>query len=160
MGVVTQCAQGMQNVYHGDKLMASLWLVDPATIKRPTSAKRKIGSKPLIDLDGLQAAIRDGALEEGDVWLATGGCNKDMQNLEWTIEDLLACMQCLCPVDHRGAEWCEISAGRWFACDVYVIRYDEKSRRRSPQSLEFYLKFSIDEAGSLTLVMVRVHLSR
>jgi len=139
--------------------MATLWLVDPTALPKPSGKARKISRKPLFNLAGLQDAIHEGALGDDDVLLATRGCNKGMQTLEWAIEDLLDCIQCLCSADHRGAHWCENGAGQWLACDAYAIHYDEKRRCRSSHGLEFYLKFSIDEDGSLTLIMISTHLS-
>ena len=141
--------------------MATLWLVDPAALPKPSAKARKIRRKPLIDLAGLQAAISTGVLEDDDVWLATRSSDEGLQTLEWTVGDLLDCVRCLHTNDHRGAEWCDNGKNQWFACDAYAIRYDDTRRCRNPHSdVEYYLKFSIDENGSLTLIMIRVHLSR
>lgn len=142
--------------------MASLWLVEPSSLpqRRGTVRKIRIARQPLIDLEGLKAAITRGVLSEDDVWLATRKCDQELQALRWTRPDLLDCIACLRPDDHRGAEWCCDSSGRWHACDAYRLRYDEARRCRDPRALEFYLKFSIDEEGSLLLVMVSAHLSR
>jgi hypothetical protein len=140
--------------------MASLWLVDPATLPAPSDRKRRIGRKPLINLAKLQMAINGGALGDDDVLLATHKCNTDVQNLQWSVRDLLDCLGCLQPGDHRGAEWCKNGGDQWVACDAYAIRYDDANRCRSKHGLEFYLKFSIDEDGALTLIMISVHLSQ
>lgn len=141
--------------------MTSLWLIDPTTLKQPDKGSRKIGCKPLIDLAGLQEAIRIKALDENDVELATRSSNQDLQKLQWEVDDLL---QCLCSAkesDFKGAEWCEDGYGHHYPCDAYAIPYDDKRRCRDPNSwTEYYLKFSIDEAGSMTLVMIRNHLSQ
>src|SRR3546814_7526562 len=92
--------------------MASLWLVDPKTLKLPKGAKRTIGRKPLIDLAALQLAIKDGVLGDDDVWLATRKCDTDVQKLQWSVPDLLDCISCLQPDDHHGAEWCKSSKGQ------------------------------------------------
>ena len=147
--------------------MASLWLLDPLSLTPPPAGKRKIGrSKPLIDLAGLQKSVFDGELCDDDVWLATQGCEKDLQNLGWSIQDLLKCLQFLKPFQPQGrhdfkeSEWCQARNGEWFPCDVYRIPYDDQRRCRAPNGLEFYLKFSINEDESLMLVMIRTHLSR
>jgi len=138
----------------------SLWLIAPATLSPPPKGKRKIGSDPLIDLEALQAAINDATLGDDDVWLATAKCNTNVQDLQWSIRDLLDCVGCLQPGDHRGAEWCDDGEGKWVACDAYAIRYDDTKGCRTRHGLEFYLKFSIDEDDFLMLIMVSVHLSQ
>lgn len=138
--------------------MASLWRVDVAGLPPPTDECRKIGRDPLIDLASLQAAIDDGALGENDVWLATRKCNRNVQSLEWSYQDLLDCIRCLAVGDYKGSEWCEDSQGGCHACDAYAIRYDPINRCRVRHSnINYYLKFSIKEDGSLMLVMISVH---
>lgn len=139
--------------------MTTLWLVDPKKLKLPTGTNRKIGRKPLIDLGGLHEAIKSGDLGDDHVWLATKKCNDDLQDLQWSIDDLLDCIGCLQSSDHRGAVWCKTSAGEWVACDDYAIQYDDSKGCRSNRGLVFYLKFSIDEAGSLELLVISAHLS-
>jgi len=143
--------------------MATLWLVDPATLPIPSAKTRKIGRKPLIDLVGLQAAIDAGEIDDDDVVLATRDCTKDLAKFPWTIRDLLDCLRCVRPFhtknfhDFKGAEWCQSSDGRWVPCDVYVIRYNEVGRCWSQLGLEIYLKFSITEDDELELIMISVH---
>lgn len=143
--------------------MATLWLIDPAGLSPPPAGKRKIGRKPLIDLVGLQQAIRGGTLDEDDVVLDTSDCINDLQKFPWTLRDLLDCVKSVRPYklnaqhDFRGAEWCKNSRGEWFPCDAYAVRYDETQRCWSHQGLEIYLKFSITEDGDLELVMISAH---
>ena len=141
--------------------MTTLWLIDPTGLAKPANGRRKIGRKPLIDLGGLQQAIRTGALDEIDVELATRSSSRDLQTLEWEVEDLLECLCCAAASDFQGAEWCEDGTGHSYPCDAYSVPYDNLRRCRDPRGwVEYYLKFSIDEAGSVTLVMIRNHLSR
>lgn len=141
--------------------MASLWLIDPTKLPEPTARRRKIGRKPLIDLAGLQQAIRAGELDENDVELATRSSSQDLQTLEWEVDDLLECLCSATASDFKGAEWCEDGNGNSYPCDAYSVPYDNVGRCRDPGSwTEYYLKFSIDEAGSMTLVMIRNHLAR
>ena len=138
--------------------MAPLWLVDPTTLTEPPEGKRKIGRKPLIDLAGLQGAIRNGSLDEDDVWLGTTKAERDLENLRWTFEDALECIASLHRDDHKGAEWCEDRAGRWHPCDAYAIRYDDERRCRVRHSdFNYYLKFSLGRNGGLTLVLISCH---
>lgn len=137
--------------------MTTLWLIDPTGLTRPVNGRRKIGRKPLIDLAGLQRAIARGEL--GDVWVGTERAENGLEDLVWTVDDLLDCVACLSPTDHRGAEWCEDSYGNWHACDAYAIRYDHVAKCRVRYSdINYYLKFSLDEDGALTLVLISCHL--
>lgn len=139
--------------------MPSLWLVDVAGLPPPSGKARKIRRTPLIDLARLQASIEDGSLGKDDVWLATQRCNKEVQKLVWSHQDLLDCIRCLAAGDYKGSEWCEDGRGGWHACDAYAIRYDHINRCHVRYSnINYYLKFSIKENGSLTLVMISVHL--
>lgn len=143
--------------------MASLWLVDPATLALPVAARRKIGRRPLIDLVGLQEAIESGTVDDEDVVVATRDCAKDLQKFPWTIRDLLDCLRCVRPHringphDFRGSEWCKDSQDRWVPCDSYAVRYDEGQRCWSARGLEIFLKFSITEDGELQLIMISAH---
>jgi hypothetical protein len=143
--------------------MATLWLVDPAALLKPSGTTRKIGRKPLINLVGLQAAIDAGTMGDDDVVLATRDCASDLRKFPWTIRDLLDCLRCVRPFqtkgyhDFKGSEWCKNSAGQSFPCDVYATRYDEGQRCWSHLGLEIYLKFSITEDGELELIMISVH---
>ena len=137
--------------------MATLWLIDPAGLVRPANGRRKIGSKPLIDLVGLQQAIASGELN--DVWVGTERAENNLEDFAWTVGDLLDCIACLSTSDHKGAEWCEDSYGGWHPCDAYAIRYDHIAKRRVRYSdINYYLKFSLDEDGALTLVLIGCHL--
>lgn len=137
--------------------MASLWLVDPAGLVRRTRGSRKIGREPLIDLARLQQAIATGALD--DVWVGTEKAENNLEDLSWTVGDLLDCIACLATSDHKGAEWCEDSYGHWHPCDAYAIRYDHLGKCRVRYSdINYYLKFSLDRDGALTLVLISCHL--
>ncbi len=137
--------------------MTSLWLIDRQALPERSPRRRRIGSTPLIDLAGLQQAIRDGQLK--DVWVGTKPTENKLKDLGWTFDDLLDCVACLTPQDFKNAEWCEDSYGGWHPCDAYAIRYDDVAKRRVRYSdINYYLKFSLDEAGGLTLVLIRCHL--
>lgn len=139
--------------------MASLWRVDPGSLPRPSKTKRKVDRGPLIDLKGLQAAIQSKVLKDDAVEFATASSEKEMQNLSWEASDLLDCIASLEPGDFRNAEWCEDGYGTWYACDAYAIKYDHIRRCRVRRSdINYYLKFSIEEDGSLLLIVIRIHL--
>lgn len=139
--------------------MASLWLIHPATLPQPVAGKRKIGRKPLIDLLGLQQAIKSGVIGDDDVVLATRKAENHLEDLTWTLGDLLDCVACLSAADHKNAEWCEDRKGKLHPCDAYAIRYDDVGKCRVRYSdINYYLKFSLDEDGALTLILISCHL--
>ena len=138
----------------------TLWRIDPASLPPPGKGKRKIRGGPLINLAGLQEAIRAGVVTEYSVDVVNRSCDDDLDKLEWTLQDVLDCLLCASGRDFRRAEWCDTTLAGPLPCDAYAIPYDEPGRRRSPGALEFYLKFSVDEGGALRLQMVRAHLSR
>lgn len=135
--------------------MASLWRIPPSSIP---GKPRKIKGGPLIDLPGLQQAIRDGVIREERVLVVNQSCDDRLEALGWGERDVLDCLLCATRDDFKGAEWCETNLVGTIPCDAYAIRYDEQNKQRSRGGLEFYLKFSLDEAQTLTLRLVRVHL--
>ncbi len=138
----------------------TLWRINLTSLSPPTKGKRKIPGGPLVDLAGLQQAIRAGVVTEDSVDVVNQSCDDDLDNLEWTLQDVLDCLLCATPRDFKGAEWCDTTWAGTVACDAYAIPYDETGKRRAPGALEFYLKFSLDECSTLKVQMVRAHLSR
>lgn len=141
------------------KSAPSVWKVNVGTLSPPKKGQtRKIGRQPLIDLGAVQAAINGGLLVDDDVWLATQRCRSRLEDYEWTYADVLQMFRCLRPEDYKESEWCDVDGGRTVPADVYTIQYDERRRGRSRNGLVFYVKFSIDDVGGLTLVLVQCHL--
>ena len=137
----------------------NVWNVDVTVLSRPKKGQtRKIGRQPLIDLGAVQAAIAGKLLIDDDVWLATPRCRSRLEDYEWTYADVLKMFSCLRAEDYKESEWCDVDGGRTVPADVYRIAYDDKRRERSRNGLVFYVKFSIDDAGGLTLVLVQCHL--
>lgn len=140
--------------------LPSLWIIDPLALGKPgTGRARKIGQRPLIDLVALQAVIAQGGLTQDGVWPATRRSRNSLEDYGWSYDDVLQILRCLLAEDYKESEWCDVDGGRTVPADVYTIRYDEARRQRHASGLEFYLKFSIDEHGGLTLVLVQNHLS-
>lgn len=138
----------------------SLWVVDPESLGAPgTGRARKLGRQPLIDLAELQLAIAQGRLTQDGVWPATRRSRNCLEDYGWSYGDVLQMLRCLLAEDYKESEWCAVDGGRTVPADVYTIRYDEVRRQRHASGLEFYVKFSIDEGGALTLVLVQNHLS-
>lgn len=145
--------------YHGDKVMASLWLIDPAALPKLPARTRKLKQGPLIDLTALQSAITQHVLDDENVWLATTKATNNLQDLNWCMHDLLVFIGCLSSGDFKGSEWCEDSQGNLHACDAYAMGYDDTAKRRVNNSVSFYLKFSLTNDHVLKLALISCHLS-
>lgn len=140
--------------------MSGIWRIVRDSLPRPKGGNRRIRGGPLIDLNVLQREISAQVIGEDDLWIATQTCERDLQNLQLQHGDVL---HMLCQVtgrDYAKSEWCTVMNDREVPCDVYRFGYDSVRRVRNPSGLETYLKFSIDEDGTLTIVLVSCHLSR
>lgn len=142
----------------------TLWRVPPphpAPPNPPPSGKRwrDIPGGPLIDLPALQRAIRSGVIDEDSVDVVNRKCDKDLDNLNWELGDVLDCLLEASAGDFTGSEWCDTTLGRCLPCDAYSIPYDDQSKCRTRGALKYYLKFSLEEGGVLRLQMVSTHLS-
>ena len=112
---------------------------------------------PLVDLPRLQAVLNPTQFDPDNLWIATGSCERDLENLRWTYDNVLKMLVSLVASDYRKSEWCRIKGGRDVPCDVYVLPYDLVRHQRNAKAEAVYMKFSIDEAGALTIVMVSCH---
>jgi hypothetical protein len=138
--------------------MPEFWLHSPPTSPPSrNNSRRVIKSGPLLNLVALQAAIQQGQLIEDDIWPATRKCERDLENYCWGFGDVLKMLLCLQSAHYHTSEWCELSNADWVPCDVYRLNYDSERQRTHPNALQVYLKFSIDDAGGLTLVLVSCH---
>lgn len=140
--------------------MLGLWRIARASLTLPTSSQRTIPRGPVFELTVLQGMVGDGVLGEDEVWVATDRCERDLENEQWSYEDVLHLLSCLKPADFRKAEWCQVKGGELYPCDVYRLHYDCERRERNTRGLEVYLKFSVTEEGQLSLVLVSCHGSR
>jgi hypothetical protein len=159
-------------IYAGDKIVAILWACDPSTIP-PHNGKGFIlkGMGPLFDLRALQNLLRSGQMDLGNdqhCWVATDACLDHLENLTWTTgNQVRSLLLALRPGkrkdggDFINAQWCADSDGVFSACDSYEVAVDETDNfRRDKNGLIYYIKFSLDEAGSLYLVLIQCHLKR
>ena len=138
----------------------SLWLVDLSKSTPPDAGKPlRIKRGPLLDLTILQAVIASKQLSAQVVWPATRRCRNSLEDYGWSFDVVLEILSCLLPGDYKNSEWCEVDGNRSVPCDVYRICFDEVRRKRNPSACEVYLKFSIDDDGALTLVLVQSHFS-
>ena len=108
----------------------------------------------------MQRLVAQRVLGEDHLRVATPKCDRDLENYQWTYDDVLQMLGCMLEQDYRKSEWCQVRGGEEYPCDVYVFPYDETRRQRNRNGLEIYLKFSVDESGMLTLVLVSCHGSR
>lgn len=138
--------------------MTNLWCIRPSSLTPPHGANRKIKGGPLVDLAALQQAIRASVITDGSVLVVNRSCDDYLEKLGWTEQHILDCLLCASPDDFRGSEWCDTSWAGKLPCDAYAVPYDEGGKRRVRGSLEYYLKFSIEE-DTLRIQMVRAHLS-
>ena len=138
----------------------SLWSTNVGGVQPPVPGKsRRIRGGPLLNLAVLQAAIVSGQLDEDGVWAATRRCRNSLEDYGWSFGLILEMINCLLPQDYKNSEWCDVDGSRCVPSDVYRIRFDETRKQRNPKACEVYLKFSIDDDGALTLVLVQSHLS-
>lgn len=137
----------------------NVWKISVGTLNPPKKGKtRKIGRQPLIDLGAVQTAIAGGLLVDDDLRPSTRRCRNSLEDLTWSYADVLQMFSCLRAEDYKESEWCDVDGGRTVPADVYTIAYDDKRQERCRNGLVFYVKFSIDDAGGLTLVLVQCHL--
>ena len=138
----------------------NLWLFDLNLLVKPAKGKSRRITGPVLDLNALQSVIASGQLSANEgVWPATKRSRNSLEDYKWTYADVLKIFSCLLAGDYKNSEWCDIDGDRMVPCDVYTICYDEARCQRNPRGIEVYLKFSIDDNGTLTLVLVQSHFS-
>lgn len=127
----------------------------PFNPAKPAGRQGLLG--PLIDLSRMQTVLGSGRFDVDDLWIATDRCELDLENHQWTYDHVLQMLVSLLSADYRKSEWCSVKGGRHVPCDVYQLPYDMVRHQRNARAERLYLKFSIDEAGALTIVMVSCH---
>ena len=137
----------------------NLWLFDLNQLAKPARGRSRRIAGPVLDLGVLQSAIVSGQLTAEGVWPATRRSRNSLEDYQWNYKDVLNIFRCLLAGDYKNSEWCDIDGDRTVPCDVYTICYDEVRCQRNPGGIEIYLKFSIDDEGTLTLVLVQSHFS-
>ncbi len=155
------------------------WKRDPATLRPPPppgqKAGREIRGGRLLELTALQTLLASGNFDEDALWFATTGSRRDREKHSWRNGDVLQMLLLLSepaakvkgaredPNDYLKSEWCEVDAEagmRWAACDVYVVKLDLLTLKRHTNGTEMYFKFSVEDDGTITLVMASCHPSR
>lgn len=136
------------------------WRIAQALLRQPQGGQRIIRGGPVFDLDVLQSLVTDGVLGEDMVWVANTRCERDLENYRWDYAEVLHMITCLKLPDFRGSTWCQVKGGEMYPCDDYRFLYDCDRRERNVRGLEVYVKFSVNDDGQLTLVLVSCHGSR
>jgi hypothetical protein len=160
-----------QEVYHGDKIVATLRLLDPGQAPKPGGRDRVIPGGPLYDLAALQAKLRSAELDLGKdmhCYVATHNCSKWLDKLEWTPGNQVTRLLLLlrprsgqAKGDFYKSEWCTDKDDIVNPCDVYRVRVDEfNDWKRDVNAPLYYVKFSIEEAGQICLVLISCHLDK
>jgi hypothetical protein len=116
-----------------------------------TDAQRKIKGGPLYPAADVLALAKQAHLI---FW--TKDCIKDAQDLGMDIPDAAGLVEeAVLHGRFKGSEWClQAPGGPWAACDAYDIRRLEwiaAAHKEMPQ--EYYLKFGINKAGRLLLLV-------
>lgn len=137
------------------------WHFDPGTFPgqgAKRSAARQISGGPLIKLEAVQALLKSGEFDTDQLWLATEKCERDLLKERWSIHDVLQMLADMDgAADYYKSEWCEVLGGQFVPCDVYRTPYDAVRKRRHPNGLLVYIKFSIEADGALTIALVSCH---
>jgi len=140
-------------------------------LKYPEDGKERfIRGGPLFDLVELQRMLATGELDLGDddqVDVATTSCWEDLKKLQWTTrDDVRNLLGVLKPGkraqggDFINSQWCKDDDGDLHPCDSYRVRVDHKTWQRNPKAPLYYVKFSLNEEGTLYLVLISCHLDK
>lgn len=120
--------------------------------------RRCIDRGPIYQLRRLQAMLASGDFDTTRLSPANRDVLKDMRHNRWTACDVLQMIVNMLGKDYRKSEWARVDSGRrWVACDVYQSFYDRLTRRRHRNAQPIYLKFSIDEAGDVVILVASCH---
>jgi hypothetical protein len=133
---------------------------------------RVIKGGRLLELTALQALLRTGSFDLDALVFGTRGARDDREKNRWRNDDVLQMLMLLKepaakvkgavedPNDYVKSEWCEVDAEvgmRWVACDVYRMNIDLARLERHRNGTEVYFKFSVEDDGSITIVMASCH---
>lgn len=116
----------------------------------PVGEARKIEG-PIFDLAVVQQVVT------GDVvFPITDKANRNLEDLEWDVEDVAKAIKSLLPTDYRNSEWCLARSGLKFDADSYAIPYDHVNERRKELGVRYYIKFGFQN-NRLALVLLSCH---
>ncbi len=138
-----------------DTLRQQPWTPPPPGLCEDGGDRRKPG--PVYDLATVQTVVKSGL-----VYLATEKCDRDVEELEWDVDDIARLVGSLLPQDYRNSAWCCTSRGQVIDADAYSIWYDslDGCRGDSPQHKKYYVKFGFRPNDKrLILFVISCHLS-
>lgn len=156
--------------------MSLYWKRDPAHLPPPPAKgsrkSREIKGGRLLSLTALQALLSTGSFDLDALVFGTRGARDDREKNRWKNADVLNMLMLLREPaakvkgavedrnDYVKSEWCEVEAEvdmRWVACDVYRMNIDLARLQRDRNGTEIYFKFSVEDDGSITIVMASCH---
>lgn len=120
---------------------------------------REIPGGQLLDLVAIQRCIADDEITPDKVWVATKKADDDLYQLVWDEESICEFIKILKPEDYKKSEWARSSSNSRHACDVYVVCFDDEAWERDSKALEYYIKFSVDANGLLSICLISCHQS-
>lgn len=131
--------------------MVSFRIVSEYTSDPPLlGGGQKIAGGPVYLLARVQGLCADGT----GVELWTRGCYQNVQDLQWTADDVADLIQQLKVADYIDSEWCDNGKGAIAGCDAYALRRMEWIPAANKQmQIEYFLKFAINKLGTLVLTV-------
>ena len=59
----------------------------------------------MIDLKGLQSVLKSDGFSLDDIWVATDRCEIDLENYQWTYDNVVQMLVSLTASDYKKTEW-------------------------------------------------------
>lgn len=107
---------------------------------------------PRYDLQKIQERI----LVPDEIRLFTPDCANDVQDLGWTIENVLELLHAATTDNYRDSEWCATGKGFAVDCDAYALNFDSASATQLSRAPEMFLKFGF-RPNFLILIVISCH---
>lgn len=129
-----------------------LILETPAPIPFPDGDARKTVG-PIYDLLVVQQIV------SGDIiFTATDDVEKNLEDLQWDVDDVALVIKSLQKNDYKESEWCLARNGVKIDADAYVVPYDYIEESRAIGNVRYYVKFGF-RSNKLILRLISCHVS-
>lgn len=116
----------------------------------PSDKERAISVGPIYALTDVLSIAGKGS----SVSLVTERCRHNVEDLGWSIDDVVSLISEIQPTNYKDSEWCRMDRGLWLPCDVYVVSRKEYCERMfNSLFVEYYLKFAIGPTGAVLLIV-------